>query len=255
MGPARNRCEQEVDGKLLTPSMPADTGKEAQIARSTYVVVPAFNEGAAICDVLAELAGAYPNIVVVDDGSTDGTFDAARAVAPYVIRHVLNRGQGAALQTGVEFALRRGAEYVVTFDADGQHRVEDIPALLKPLAGGTCDVTLGSRFLGMQSQMPLSRKLLLRMAVLFTRIMSRLPITDAHNGLRAFTRAAAERLDISMDRMEHASEVLDIIRRRRLRFREVPVQIRYTSYSLGKGQSARDALRVLLHYLIGRAVR
>ncbi len=235
--------------------MPTDTGTESEIARRAYVVVPAFNEGAAIRDVLAELVREYPNVVVVDDGSTDGTPDAARAVAPHVLRHALNRGQGAALQTGVEFALRRGAEYVVTFDADGQHRVEDIPALLEPLAGGACDVTLGSRFLGMKSQMPLSRRLLLRMAVLFTRIMSRLPITDAHNGLRAFTRAAAERLDISMDRMEHASEVLDIIRRCRLRFREVPVQIRYTDYSLGKGQSARDALRVLLHYLIGRAVR
>jgi glycosyltransferase involved in cell wall biosynthesis len=235
--------------------MPTDTDQGSEIARSTYVVVPAFNEGAAIGDVLAELVRVYPNVVVVDDGSTDGTFDAARAVTPYVLRHALNRGQGAALQTGVDFALRREAKYVVTFDADGQHRVEDIRALLEPLAGGACDVTLGSRFLGVKSQMPRSRRLLLRMAVLFTRITSRLPITDAHNGLRAFTRAAAERLDISMDRMEHASEVLDIIRRCRLRFREVPVQIRYTDYSLGKGQSARDALRVLLHYLIGRAVR
>ncbi len=235
--------------------MPADPGGESELVRRTYVVVPAFNEGAAIRDVLSELVAAYPHVVVVDDGSTDGTFAAARAVAPHVLRHVVNRGQGAALQTGVEFALRRGAQYVVTFDADGQHRVEDIRALLEPLAGGGCDVTLGSRFLGMKSQMPLSRRLLLRMAVLFTRVTSRLPITDAHNGLRAFTRSAAERLDISMDRMEHASEVLDIIRSRRLRFREVPVRIRYTDYSLGKGQSARDALRVLLQYLIGRAVR
>jgi glycosyltransferase involved in cell wall biosynthesis len=235
--------------------MSEDHGSQPQLGTRAYVVVPAYNEIARIRDTLAELRMAYPNIVVVDDGSTDGTLEVAKEFAPYVIRHSVNRGQGAALQTGIEFALRRGAEYIVTFDADGQHRVDDIDALLAPVVRGECEVALGSRFLGQAVRMPISRRLLLRTAVLFTRLASWVPVTDVHNGLRAFTRRAAQQIHISMDRMAHASEIIDIIRRARLSFREVPVQIRYTKYSLGKGQSVRDAIRVLFHYLVGRAVR
>jgi glycosyltransferase involved in cell wall biosynthesis len=235
--------------------MPTGATPPAEIAPHTYVVVPAYNEAARIRDTLDGLLAAYPKVVVVDDGSTDGTFEAAKELAPYVVRHLVNRGQGAALQTGIEFALRRGAQYVVTFDADGQHRVEDVGPLLEPLVRGECEVTLGSRFLKQAVRMPTSRRLLLRIAAWFTRLASRVPVTDAHNGLRGFARRAAEQINISMDRMAHASEIIDIIRRSRLTFREVPVQIRYTEYSLGKGQSLRDAFRVLFHYLVGRAVR
>ena len=235
--------------------MSTGTKSSSEAVPRICVIVPAYNEIACIRDVLTSLCVVYPSVVVVDDGSTDGTFNAAKELAPYVLRHAANRGQGAALQTGIEFALRRGAEYIVTFDADGQHRVEDIDALLEPLVLHECEVTLGSRFLGQASQMPISRRLLLRIAILFTHLASRMPVTDVHNGLRAFTRRAAQCVNMSMDRMAHASEILDIIRRSQLPFREVPVQIRNTPYSLAKGQSTRGALRVLFHYLIGRAVR
>ena len=158
---------------------------------------------------------------------------------PYVLRHLINRGQGAALQTGLDFALRRQAQYIVTFDADGQHRVEDIAALLAPISAGECEITLGSRFLGEALDMPATRRITLRLAVLFTRMVSRVPLTDAHNGLRAFSRQAGRQIRISMDRMAHASEIIDSIRQSGLPFREIPVQIRYTAYSLAKGQSLR----------------
>jgi glycosyltransferase involved in cell wall biosynthesis len=221
----------------------------------TYVVVPAYNEAACLAEVLRELVRAYPNVVVVDDGSDDETCAIAKRAAPYVIRHLINRGQGAALQTGIEFALRRGAQYVVTFDADGQHRAEDIAGLLRPISRGECEIALGSRFLGETSRMPASRRVMLWLAVLFTRLVNRLPVTDAHNGLRAFSRRAAEQVDISMDRMAHASEIVDIIRKFRLPFREVPVRIRYTEHSLAKRRSLRDALRIVFHYFVGRVAR
>ena len=225
------------------------------VLEHTFLVVPAYNEAACIEPVLRGLVEVYSHVIVVDDGSTDGTADLARRVAPYVVCHLVNRGQGAALQTGIEFALRRGAEYVVTFDADGQHRVEDIAALLEPIWRGECEIVLGSRFLGSTVAMPLSRRVMLRLAVLFTRFVSRVPLTDAHNGLQAFSRRAAEQIRISMDRMAHASEIIDIIRKTKLPFREVPVQIRYTAYSLAKGQSLRDAVRIVSHYLLGRVAR
>lgn len=224
---------------------------ESVIAQ-TFVVIPAYNESGALADVVSQVRAAYPNVVVVDDGSSDDTFTAARACATFALRHVVNRGQGAALQTGIEFALRRGAEYVVTFDADGQHRVEDIAALVSPIQMGSCDIALGSRFLGKAEDMSARRRLLLKGAILFTRVVNRLNLTDTHNGLRAFSRRAAERIDITLDRMAHASELMDLIRESGLPYREVPVTIRYTDYSKAKGQSAFGAIKIVLHYILGR---
>lgn len=227
----------------------------AEVREDAFLVVPAYNEAAYIEQVLRELVAVYPHVVVVDDASSDQTYALAQRVAPYVLHHLINRGQGAALQTGIEFALRRGARYIVTFDADGQHRVEDVAVLLAPICAGECEITLGSRFLGEAVAMPRARWVMLRLAVLFTRLVSRVPVTDVHNGLRAFSREAAQRIRISMDRMAHASEIIDCIRQSKLPFREVPVQIRYTEYSLAKGQTFRDAVRVLSHYLLGRVAR
>lgn len=222
------------------------------VREDLFVVIAAFNEVASIEPVAREVRAIFPNVVVVDDGSTDGTFDVARRSAKYVLRHVINRGQGAALQTGIEFALRHGARFILTFDADGQHRVEDIPAMLEPIWRGECEITLGSRFLGQAVNIPATRRNILRLAVLFTKIVNRVKLTDAHNGLRAFSRRAAETIHITMDRMAHASELIDQIRLSGLPFREVPVEIRYTVYSLAKGQSSRGALRIVWQYLLGR---
>jgi len=219
-----------------------------------FVVVPAYNEMPAIQDVLTELSAVVPNVVVVDDGSSDGTYEASCGLARWTLRHLVNRGQGAALQTGIEFALRLGAEFIVTFDADGQHRVEDIVRIVAPLRRGECDVALGSRFLGAAHDLPRSRRLAIKVAVALTRLVNRLKVTDVHNGLRAFSRRAAGRIHITLDRMAHASEILDIIARLGLPYCEVPVEIRYTDYSLRKGQKLSDAPRILVHYLIGRTV-
>ncbi|MBT8486439.1 MAG: glycosyltransferase family 2 protein [Phycisphaerales bacterium] len=222
------------------------------VREDTFVVVPAFNERSCIEQVVQSLRREYPHVVVVDDGSRDDTVEIARGCATYVLRHEINCGQGAALQTGIEFALSRGARYIVTFDADDQHRVGCVSTLLEPIVRGECEITLGSRFLGEAINLSEGRRLMLRVAILFTRLVNRLQLTDAHNGLRAFSREAAQRIRIRADRMAHASEILDIIRHSGLSFREVPVRVHYTPYSIEKGQSPVRAFRIVFHYVIAR---
>lgn len=228
----------------------------AQVARaSVVIVVPAYNEAGAVYGVVEELRRAYPNVVVVDDGSRDDTSAEARRAGAIVLRHVLNRGQGAALQTGMDYGLRRGGEVIVTFDADGQHRVEDIDRLLEALDRTNADLAIGSRFLDLQSNVPARRRFLLRIATRFMRVTSGVPLTDAHNGLRAFRRSAAEKIRITLDGMAHASEIVDQIRRHQLKVTEVPVVIRYSEYSMSKGQSGLAAFRIAFDYLFKRFFR
>ncbi len=231
-----------------------DAGLPDDVRESTFIVMPAFNEAICIEEVVRDVRREYPNVVVIDDGSTDATFDVARRCTPHAVRHAVNRGQGAALQTGIDFALARGARFIVTFDSDGQHRVEDIAAMLAPIVRGDCDITLGSRFLDGSSEIPRSRRFTLRLAVLFTRIVSRVTLTDTHNGFRAFSRKAAMKIEITIDRMAHASELIDQVHHSGLPYREVPVQVRYTDYSLQKGQSSRGAIQIAINYILARVL-
>lgn len=221
-----------------------------------WIVVPAYNEGKRIGDTLRPLIQhGYRNVVVVDDGSRDNTREAAMHAGAWVARHVINCGQGAALQTGIDFALRHGAKVIVTFDADGQHSYDEIPNVIAPVEAGEADVALGSRFLGKTIDMPKMRKWVLKAGILFTRVVSRIKVTDVHNGFRAFSRDAAQRIRITQNRMAHASEILDQIRNAGLRFKEVPVTIRYSAETMAKGQSSWNAVRIAFQLLLGRFVR
>ena len=226
-----------------------------QTTGRVWIVIAAYNEAAAIGDVVAGLIPEYPDVVVVDDGSEDNTARIARAAGATVVVHPVNLGQGAALQTGIVFALRNDAKSIVTFDADGQHRVEDISRLLEALERSGADVALGSRFLGTALDMPSSRRTLLKAATLFTRLTTGLALTDAHNGLRAFRRKAAEKIKLRQNRMAHASEILEQIAANRLSYVEVPVTIVYSAYSLAKGQKATNAITILADLLAGRLHR
>jgi polyprenyl-phospho-N-acetylgalactosaminyl synthase len=217
-----------------------------------WIVVAAYNEAGVIADVVRPLVSEGYAVVVVDDGSIDDTAKLARAAGAALLRHAINRGQGAALQSGLRYALERGARIVITFDADGQHAVEDLPRLLEPILESEADVVLGSRFLEHTAAVPPIRRLLLRAAVVFTGVASGVTLTDAHNGMRALTRRAAEQVDLRLDRMAHASEIIDQIARLRLRVVEVPVAIRYTPYSLSKGQRAGNAVRIAWDYLFSK---
>jgi glycosyltransferase involved in cell wall biosynthesis len=210
-------------------------------------VIAAYNEGRVIRDVVAEVARAGWNVVVVDDGSRDDTATAAEVPGVYVLRHVINLGQGASLQTGIDFALRRGAEHIVTFDADGQHDAACIPALIEALADA--DIALGSRFLGKAIEGASARRVaLLKTATLVSNGLSGMKLTDAHCGFRAFRASAAPKLRITQDRMAHASELLRKIRTSGLKVVEVPVTVRYTEHSMSKGQGGMQAVRILFDY-------
>ena len=212
-----------------------------------WVIIPAYNEGTVIGEVVAPILAEGWEVVVIDDASTDGTAELLADSGVHLCRHAVNLGQGAALQTGITFALRQGAEYLVTFDADGQHRFADIPRMLEKLKGGDFDIVLGSRFLdgGGAENIPKSRRLLLQAATQYTRVWCGLDVTDTHNGFRAMTADAARKIQITESRMAHATEILREIRRHRLRYTEQSVTIDYTAYSLEKGQSTSNALVVL----------
>lgn len=237
----------------LTPTAASEL-PEAVRAR-TAIVIAAYNEAGCIGSVVRELCAVFAQVVVVDDGSPDATAEEARLAGATVLRHFVNRGQGAALQTGITYALAHGAEILVTFDADGQHDAADLPAMIQPIANGEVHICLGSRFLGRPVEAPFLRRLTLRGAVWFMRLTSRARLTDAHNGFRAFSREAALGLDLQLDRMAHASEIVDQFHASGLPYREVPVRVRYTEYSLRKGQRSSAAFRVAFDYLLGRLTR
>jgi glycosyltransferase involved in cell wall biosynthesis len=213
---------------------------------SIWLIIPAYNEAAIIGRVVAEVVERGYNVAVVDDGSIDETGRRAGAAGAIVITHPINLGQGAALQTGIQFALRQRAQVIVTFDADGQHRPADIESLIDALTTNNADFALGSRFLGGAVAMPPSRRILLLAATWFTRQTTGLKVSDTHNGLRAMTRRGASRIKLRQNRMAHASELLDQIARSGLRYIEVPVTIEYSRYSLAKGQRLADSLRILV---------
>jgi polyprenyl-phospho-N-acetylgalactosaminyl synthase len=221
-----------------------------------WVVCAAYNEAATIARVVTDLKVGGYQVVVVDDGSTDGTRHVAAAAGAVVVTHPINLGQGAALQTGIEYALSQAPDLqgpgaldfgaIVTFDADGQHRVSDIPRMIEALGRERADFALGSRFLGHTHNLPVLRRAVLKAATLFTRVTTGLRLTDTHNGLRAMTRRGAAGLRLRQNRMAHASEILAEIAKSGLRYVEVPVTIDYTAYSLAKGQRLGDSVMILL---------
>jgi polyprenyl-phospho-N-acetylgalactosaminyl synthase len=212
----------------------------------TWVVIAAYNEAAVIEDVVRSVLVEGWNVVVVDDGSRDETVARAKAGGAKVVRHSINLGQGAALQTGIDYALRRKADYVVTFDADGQHDPAQLPALVGALEDH--DIALGSRFLGSVEGASARRMAFLRAAVMFSNRLAGLKLTDAHCGFRAFRATAASSLRITQDRMAHASELLKKVQTSGLRFTEVPITVRYTDHSKAKGQSGFQSVRILFDY-------
>jgi len=218
------------------------------------VVIPAFNEERRVKAAAHDAARFVHDVVVVDDCSSDRTAEMAAAAGAHVLRHRVNRGQGAALQTGTTYALEvLQADAIVHFDADGQMQGKEIPKLLEPILLQQADVVLGTRFgAGAETNMPLARKCTLLGGLLFTYLVSGIRVSDTHNGFRALSREAAALLTITLDRMAHASEILDLIRAKRLRFTERPVTIRYSEETLAKGQSFFGSFRIVKDYFQGK---
>ncbi|HEY9478341.1 MAG TPA: glycosyltransferase family 2 protein [Microbacteriaceae bacterium] len=219
--------------------------------RDVWVVVPLFNESTVIGAVVRELLETFPNVVCVDDGSSDGSGRAVRDSGARVLTHPLNLGQGAALQTGISYARERpDARYIVTFDADGQHRVVDAAAMVDMARERDLAIVFGSRFLDGRTNPGTLKKWILKTAVWVTNKTTGLRLTDAHNGLRVIRVDAAQKLDLQQDRMAHATEIVLQLGRTKLPWEEFPVELLYTDYSRGKGQSVLNSINILVDLII-----
>ncbi len=219
----------------------------------TAVIVPVYNEEKVIVNTVSDINEEFSNIVCIVDGGKDNSANQIRKTHALLVEHSLNLGQGAALQTGIEFALLNpDIKYLVTFDADGQHSIADVKKMLKILKQENLDIVVGSRFLGETINMPTTKKIILKLAVAFTNVFSSVDLTDTHNGLRVFNRAFAEAIDIRMSGMSHASEIIDKIGRGNWKYKEVPVTISYSDYSKQKGQSMLNSVNILADMLLSR---
>ncbi len=198
------------------------------------VVVPVYYEASVIPEVVEELrqAGTF-TIIVVDDGSRDNSFGVAKDLGVVAIRHKINRGKGAAVKTGIEVAKRLNADIVITMDGDGQHNPLDIAALVEPIAAGGCDVVLGSRLMDHEG-MPVIKIIANKVGNVFTWVFYGIFVSDSQSGFRAFSRYSIQVIDTKADKYEYDSKVIREMKNNRLKFAEVPVQVRYTEYSMGK---------------------
>ncbi|KAA1380948.1 glycosyltransferase family 2 protein [Aeromicrobium fastidiosum] len=195
----------------------------------------------------------FPNIVCVDDGSSDASVEQIRTTSAKLVCHPVNLGQGAAIQTGVEFVRKQpGARFVATFDADGQHQVPDVERMIDRLRNEPIDIVVGTRFHGDVSHIPKLKRVVLRTAVKLSLRGRRLGLTDSHNGLRAFNRLVADQMDITSSGMGHAPEIVEMIDKNKWRVVEEHVDIAYTEYSMAKGQSLLNGVNILFDSAVRR---
>lgn len=249
------RSESERIG-TMTEASAAPPGQDerpegAQQANGdTWVVIPLYNEATVIADVLKDVLPTFPNVVCIDDGSSDGGGEIACRAGARIVSHPINLGQGAALQTGFEYALEREAKYVVTFDADGQHRVEDALAMVERARDEDLAIVFGSRFLDDRTKPGLLKKIVLKTAVAVTNWTTKTRLTDAHNGLRVIRNDALNRIQLRQDRMAHGTEIIVQLGRTKLPYAEQPVEVLYTEYSKAKGQSLLNSVNILIDLII-----
>lgn len=223
------------------------------IMNNIFIIVPAYNEEKRIGQTIKDLLeDGYTKIVVVDDCSADKTFEIAKQFSINVLRHKINRGQGAALQTGTDFAVRDGAEIIVHFDADGQHRVEDIKEIIKPIIEGRAEFIFGSRFLGKKSNIPwFKEKIIFPISKIINYLFTSLKLSDTHNGLRAFRATIAPKIYLSQDGMAHNTEYPSLVKKNKIRYAEVPIVVIYHEF----GQGVGGGFRILKELLVKKIIK
>lgn len=214
--------------------------------------MPCFNEANVIVrKTIAGLIGLGYNVVAVDDGSTNGMDLSGLDV--YVLKHQINLGQGAAIQTGIDFSVLKGGEYFVTFDADGQHNADEIKGMIDLLKTNKCDIVFGSRFLPSAfTNISTIKKIIIQLARFINFCLTGILLSDAHNGFRALNLNAAQKIQLKENRMAHASEYLLEVKRKQLKFNEYPVTIKYTDYSIKKGQKVSNSVQIIFDLIIAK---
>ena len=221
----------------------------------TVVVIPAYNEEKVIGSVIDNLKKeGFKEIIVIDDGSVDNTFHVAKEKKVFAYSHIINRGLGGALNTGISAALMHDADIIVTCDADGQHDPNDIKKAISMLIKEDLDVVIGSRLINSKG-MPLSRKVINSGASWITYFLFGVYSSDTQSGLRVFKKTAAEKIEIKTNRMEVSSEIIKEIGRNKFKFKEIPIKAIYTEYSLAKGQKGSNAFKILYKLILRKILR
>jgi glycosyltransferase involved in cell wall biosynthesis len=222
----------------------------------TAIIIPMYNEEKMISSVIDDLQSKYNYpVIIVDDASIDNSYQKACKKGVYLIKHIVNLGQGAAIQTGIEYARKLDMDIVVTFDADGQHNSDDIASFVKAIEEGKADIVLGSRFLGRAKNISKFKEYFLKLSRYFTYISTGILLTDSHNGFRAINIKKYPEFEITENRMAHASEIVDLVKRLNMKYIEMPCTITYTDYSKQKGQSIINAIGIVVEYIIGRLTK
>ena len=221
-----------------------------------FIVIPAYNEEEHIGDVLTSCQHeGFSDLIVVNDGSADRTGEIAMQQGAIVVEHYINRGVGAATQTGIEAAKLLGADIVITMDADGQHTPKDISTILHPIIDQTADIVIGSRFLEKNNTIPLLRRFFNFFANIVTMILSGRYLTDSQSGMKGFNAIALKKITISANGYEFSSEIIREATYNKLRLSEVPVSVLYTSYSLSKGQNLATGIVTIFKLIIRSLMR
>ena len=216
-----------------------------------YIVIPAFNEATRLPGVLKRILHlGYRHIIVVDDGSDDNTADVAREHNVYVVRHPINLGVGAATQTGIAYALKNGASYIVTLDGDHQHLPEDIEHLLSAIRDSDKDMIIGSRFMKHDNQIPPIRYFYNQIGNIVTFLVTGHYLTDSQSGMKVISRKFAKDTRINCNGFEFCVEMIRNAKRHRYKISEIPISVKYSKDTLQKGQSFLNGVR-----MIGRLIR
>ena len=221
-----------------------------------FVIIPCYNEAAVIRNTVIEVLRHGYNVVIIDDSSKDNSKNELKGLPVYYLRHRVNLGQGAALQTGIDFALKKGAKYFVTFDADGQHDSDDISGMVALLEKEKADIVFGSRFLpGAKTNVSRSRSFALNLGRYINYFTSGILLSDSFNGMRIFSKAAAEKIKLTENRMSHPVQLLMLTAAGKLKYTEYPVAIHYSDYSKKKGLKNKDGIKILIEILLYKIFR
>ena len=226
------------------------------LSTDIFVIIPCYNEAAVIRNTVIEVLRHGYNVVIIDDSSKDNSKNELKGLPVYYLRHRVNLGQGAALQTGIDFALKKGAKYFVTFDADGQHDSDDIPGMVMLLEKEKADIVFGSRFLpGAKTNVSRSRSFALNLGRYINYFTSGILLSDSFNGMRIFSKPAAEKIKLTENRMSHPVQLLMLTAAGKLKYAEYPVAIHYSDYSKKKGLKNKDGIKILIEILLYKIFR
>lgn len=230
--------------------------KKNSSLKDVFVIIPFYNEGRILTKVIQELNFFYPNVICIDDGSDKIHEIYTKKLNIYILKHPINLGQGAAIQTGINFALKKKAKIIVTYDADGQHSVQDAIGMVKHLIENNLDLVQGSRFIkNLKINIPFIRKLILKFAIYISNYFDNTKLTDAHNGLRVFNEKFAKKINIINNRMAHPHDITKLISKWKFKYIEFPTKIKYTKYSVQKGQKNINSINILFDLFVGELVK